>query len=200
MDIVFPKDNEKEFIRIAEKLNIDGICFAYDKPKSVAEFQAKTKVRLSTAVLCRPDDVRRYKGRHLTIVRSPDDQSRLRHIIEKVRPDILFGLEFGRQKDFIHHRASGLNHVLATIAAQKNVAIGFSFSDVLKAKPKQRAVYMGRLMQNIRFARKFKFQTIIASFADNPWHLRSAHDTTSFFISLGITAGEAKAALEWKKR
>ncbi|MBW2996789.1 hypothetical protein KY349_00440 [Candidatus Woesearchaeota archaeon] len=200
IDIVFPKNNEKEFIKLAENLKIERLCLAYDKITDVSEFQAQTKLKLSSAVICTQDNIKKFKGKAFTIMNSPEDQTKLRHIIEKIRPDILFGLESGAKKDFLHHRASGLNHILATIAAQKNVSIGFGFSSILKAKPWQRSVYIGRMMQNIRFARKFKFKTVIASFADNPWNMRSEHDLISFFITLGMTASEAKAALDWVGR
>jgi len=29
IDLVLPKNNEKEFIEIAERLSIDGLCFIY---------------------------------------------------------------------------------------------------------------------------------------------------------------------------
>ena len=198
IDIVFPDNNEQKFIEIAERLRISQLCFAYDKPTSIAEFQAMTGIRLFNAVMCGPENVKKFKGSNITIVKAPEDQTRLRFIIEKVRPDILFNLEFSRQTDFIHHRASGLNHVLAALAKQKKVAVGFNFSAILNAKPRQRAVYMGRIMQNIRFARKFRFRTVKASFAGSPWQLRSEHDLKSFFITLGMTAGEVNAALEWR--
>lgn len=198
IDIVFPRDNEQDFIRIAEALGIDGLCFAYKKPTTIAEFQAKTGVKLSTAVICSPEHVRKFKGKNLTIVKAPEDQTLLRGIIERSRPDILFGLEFSERGDFLHHRASGLNHVLADLARQKKVAIGFGFSGILQAKPRQRAIYMGRMMQNIRFARKFQFRTVMASFADSPWRMRPEHDLKSFLLNLGMTAGEAKASLDWR--
>jgi RNase P/RNase MRP subunit p30 len=197
-DIVFPKNNEEKFIAIAERLGIDSLCFAYDKPIELGAFQAKTKLKVSQAIICNPETVRKYKGKFFTIVKSPEDQTKLRHIFEQVKPDIIYGLEFHHKRDFMHHRASGLNQVLATIAKQKGVAIGFNFSDILKSGPREKAIYIGRMMQNIRFARKFKFQTVIASFSAKPWHLRPEQDIASFFRSIGMTPKEAKEALDWK--
>ncbi|MBU2560911.1 MAG: hypothetical protein KKD17_01340 [Nanoarchaeota archaeon] len=195
-DFVFPKGNEPEFIEIAEKLGIASLCFVYDTPKDISEFQKKTRVKLSTAILCKPEDVKKYKGKFLTIVRAPDDQMQLRHIIEKIRPDILFNLEFHRRKDFLHHRASGLNHILAVLAKEKGVAIGFNFSALVSASPRDRALFLGRMMQNIVFARKFKFRTVIASFAESPWQMRAGQELGSFFVGLGMAAVEVHTALE----
>ncbi|MFC1741260.1 RNase P subunit p30 family protein [Nanoarchaeota archaeon] len=186
IDIVFPKDNEKEFIRIAEKLNLDGLCFVYDTPKDISSFQKGTKLKLSVGVLCKPEDVKRYTGKYLTLMRAPEDQSRIRSIIEKAKPDILFDLEFSRKNDFIHHRASGLNHVLATLARQKGVKIGIDFSRVIGARREERAVYLGRITQNIQFARKFKFDVVCASFTDNSMNLRAKEDIDSFLRCVGL--------------
>jgi RNase P/RNase MRP subunit p30 len=200
IDIVFPRNNENLFIELAEALHLKGLCFAYQKPTDISRFKDKTKIGISSAVLCSPEDVRKYKGKALTLVRAPQDQTKIRNLIESVRPDILFDLEFSRKKDFMHHRASGMNHVLADIARQKKVSIAFNFSGVLDAKPKERAVYIGRTMQNIRFARKFGFMNIIASFADSPWKMRPRNELISFYTALGMTAKEAAYALDWVGR
>ena len=196
IDVVFPKGNESEFISLAEKLGLSGLCFVYSKPTDVSSFQKSSKLKILSGVLCSPNDVRKYK-QHLTFVAAPDDQQDIRGRLESCRPSVLFGLEFGRRKDFMHHRASGLNHILAVIARDKDVAIGFDFASLLSAKPRERALFMGRMMQNIDFARKFKFKVVAATFAKSPWHLRSEHDLNSFFVSLGMTASEAKKAFDW---
>ena len=195
IDVVFPDGNEKSFISLAEKLNLDGLCFVYDKPTDMSGLNSSTNLKLSSAILCNENNVRKFKGKYITILRAPEDQTKLRHIIEQVRPDILFGVEFSRRKDFIHHRASGLNHVMAEIARQKKVSIGFDFSSLMKLNPRDRAVCIGRMAQNIRFARKYEFGIVVVSFANNPWHMRSEQDLASFFKSIGMTAGEVKQSL-----
>lgn len=187
IDIVFPKGNEKEFISIAKRLGLKGLCLVYDRPTDIASFQKDSDLKLISGVLCSPDDVRKYKGKHMTICRAPDDQSKIRTIIEQSKPDIIYGLESARRKDFIHHRASGLNHVMAQLAAEKGVSVGFSLSDVLAAKLKDRPVIMGRMMQNIRFARKYGFGTVFASFAGEPYDMRAKKDISSFFVCLGMS-------------
>lgn len=196
MDSVFPNNNENEFIRIAERLNLEGLCFIYEKPQDISRVQQQTTLKLSTAIICKPEDVRKYKGRFTTIVRAPDDQTRIRHIIEQIRPDILIDLEFARRKDFMHHRASGLNHILAQLAADKGVTIGFNFSRILEARPNDRAVYIGRMRQNLGFARKFKFQMIFASFANHPREVRPRGDMISFFASLGLKTVENASIIQ----
>ena len=50
-------------------------------------------------------------------------------------------------------------------------------------------------MQNIRFARKFKFELAIASFATSPDKMRSPHDLKAFLITLGMHPKESKESL-----
>jgi len=197
IDIVFPKDNEKEFIKMAERLGLEGLVFVYPAPKDIASFQKDTKLKISSGILCKPEDVRKYKGKFLTLVEAPEDQEKIRHIIEQVRPDILFNLEFTRRKDFMHHRASGLNHIMAQLAADHDVAIGFNFSALLSCSQRERAVCLGRMSQNIMFAKKFRFRAVVASFAASHWKIRAPNDILSFFVAAGTAADYIKMSLGW---
>ena len=51
--------------------------------------------------------------------------------------DILLLSEITDQKDFIHSRNSGLNQVLCKLAKKNNVAIGFSFSDLINSDKRE---------------------------------------------------------------
>ena len=194
IDIVFPDNNENEFIKLAERLGLAGLCFVYTRPKDISFFQKSTGLKLFSGVLCAGGDVKKYKDRFVTVVRAPERPEELRGLFEQHRPHVVFGLESQRRPDFLHHRASGLNHVLAVLAREKGVCVGFSFGDVLSAKQDARARIVGRMMQNIVLARKFKFGLCLASFARSPWQLRSEKDMCSFFVSLGMTGPEAKRA------
>ncbi|HII72548.1 TPA: hypothetical protein HA265_07365 [Candidatus Woesearchaeota archaeon] len=193
IDLVFPKNDENAFIALAERLGLQGLCFVYDRPTPPP--QVKTSLKLFSAVLCTEETIRKYKGQHLTVMRCPSDQSRIRLVLEQSKPDILFGLEFSGRSDFIHHRASGLNHIHADLARKNDIIIGFSFSDILSSSSRRRSIVMGRLSQNIIFARKFGFTACIASFAAKPYHLRSPRDLSSFFEALGMHPSDAASSL-----
>src|SRR3989344_9364569 len=70
-----------------------------------------------------------------------------RRAAENKQVDILLAPERAGKKDRLNQRDSGLNPVLCALAHEKNVAIGFSFSDVLNSK--YRATLLGRMMQNV---------------------------------------------------
>lgn len=92
--------------------------------------------------------------------------------------NIIYGLELSNKKDFIFHRNSGINQVLAKIAQIKKVTIGFSFRDFMKAKNK--AAILGRMQQNYKLCKKYKVKTLIASFAHKPEEIQTKTTLQAF--------------------
>ena len=121
-----------------------------------------------------------------------------RKTVENKQIDILLAPERVGRKDRLNQRDSGLNDVLCKLAKENDVAIGFSFSDLLNSK--YRAVVLGRMMQNVRLCRKYKVRMVLASFAHDPWEMRSAYDLLAFGQVLGMTPKEATVALNFTKK
>ena len=188
-DIVFPDGNEAQFIEIASKLGYSHLYFiyAFDKLKK-AEFK-NPKIKITTGIISNANNFRKAKNLSDFVIISGSIQDR--QVLEKIKPVILFDIEKGANKDFIHHRASGLNQVLCKIAHENKVAIGFSFSTILNLESK----VFGRISQNIKLCRKYKVKTVIASFAKKPYEMRSTHDLIALFICLGMHPTEAKKSL-----
>ncbi|MFC1698012.1 RNase P subunit p30 family protein [Nanoarchaeota archaeon] len=186
IDIVFPNNNEKKFIEIAEKLDIKELCFIYkDKIKEIKS----DNVKIYYGILTTPKNAIKYKVDLILIKGSEKGRS----AIDTKIVDIVYELEDSTRSDHTHYRLSGLNHIMAKLAKTNKVNVGFSFSSLLNSKDK--AVTFGRLRQNIRLMRKFKFNGIIASFAQEPYEMRSESDLKSLFISIGMHAKEAKDCL-----
>ncbi len=119
-----------------------------------------------------------------------------REVISNRKVDILVSPHSGiGRKDYLNSRNSGLNEILCKIARKNEVAVGLSFSEVLNSKGVDRALIIGRMMQNIVLCRKFKVQMVLASFASNESEMRAPKDLLSFGIVLGMNPGEAKKAL-----
>ncbi|MFC1691551.1 RNase P subunit p30 family protein [Nanoarchaeota archaeon] len=129
----------------------------------------------------------------LVLAKNPGEE---RELIEKHKPDIIFGMESSEQGDFMHQRNSGLNQVLCKLALSKKVMFGVDFNAILSSNTRKRAELIGRTKQNIKLFRKFGNEVVLASFAQNPYELRSSQDLKSFGIMLGMTSTEAKKALE----
>ncbi len=167
IDIVFPKENEKEFIMIAEKLGHSGLIFVYDKPKDILQLQTGTKIKLFSTTAKK-------------IIQTRGDA---RPLFEKTKNAIIYGLE-NQEKDFTKLRNSGLNEVICEIAKKNNLTIGLSISSILD--PKRKSIILGRMMQNVMLCKKKKVQIIIASLTDNPWQMRSQIDLLALAKELGL--------------
>lgn len=193
IDIVFPRNNEKEFIELAKVLGFDELIFVYSNKADF--YHGALGIVIHNALLCGEKKVQKD---FFCFVRNPEDA---RYVFEKSSPFCVFGLEV-QSRDFMHHRGSGFNHVMARFAAEKGVHLGFSFRSILNSSSVQRAQIIGRLKQNIRLARKYRVKTIIASFAESPFEMRSPHDLANFFAVLGMHPKEAKDSLcrEFKKK
>lgn len=199
IDIVIPNKNEKKFIKMAETLGYTQLVLMYPLKQyekaqlQLKELQKETAIKLSLATLLDTKELQK-KQKGMCFIK---DSEKTRFAIESKRIDSVIELE-NKLRDFVHHRNSGLNEVLCTLLKEKQVSISYSFSLILEKKGSHRAQILGRMMQNISFARKFKFKQIIASFATDPYNMRSSKDLQSLFIVLGMTESEAKQAMSWK--
>ncbi len=190
-DIVFPQQNEQEFVAMAKKLGYTELVFAYETPE---QFYTKpASIKISNAVVCDPKKVERYRKKASLMLVKHTGQDR--YVLEKTKADILFGVEATTERDKTHQRSSGLNHIMCKIAERNKKKIAFDFNMILTAKSKARL--LGRMKQNIKLCRKYKVQTVIASFAQDPLDMRSPQDLQSFFVVLGMHPAEAKKSLNW---
>jgi len=183
IDIIFNRDNEEDFIVMAEKLGFDSLYFANRiSDERLSGLQKKTKLRL-------------YSGCLRLFSAHGSEKNNARHILEKTDIDLAYGMESHMEKDFMHQRNSGLNHILCEIAAKRNKLIGISFGMLIDDTGNKLPQMMGRMKQNARLCRKYKVNLCIASFADDPYRMRGASDLISFGVVLGMNEGEAKKAL-----
>lgn len=107
--------------------------------------------------------------------------------------DVIINQEKVFKRDHLHYRQSGLNQVFLNLAKKNNIAIGFSFNEILKNK--NRPLLLGRMIQNIKLCRKYKVKFMLASFAPGDYGMRNALDLVSFLKCLGATDLESKKAL-----
>ena len=178
LDIVFPRNNEKELAEMAASLGYDEIVFAYDEqhlPRENFEFR-KLKTRI--AVLNPKNPLKARKNADMLVA-----DKDARHCLEKTDIDIVFGLEAKEKRDFMKQRNSGLNHILCAIASRRGKTYGLDFRDVLMAK--NRADIIGKMMQNMMLCRKYRVRTIIFSGATEPFEMRNYRDMKSFFEMMG---------------
>ena len=184
-DIVIPKNNELEFIEIASKLGLKKIYFLYDFDKHMQSQKSKIfdfDVEIGFAINQKNMNTALQQSK-LLVAKSSDKD---RFFIESKKIKLIYGFEEIYRKDYIHQRASGLNHVICELANKNNVAIGFSYSLLFNKDEYHKSVLMGRMMQNIKLCHKYKVKTIIGSFSENPFEMRAPYDIASLFKLLGM--------------
>ena len=198
VDIVFPNNNEEKLIETAEKLDWNGLCFAYRFQQNISlleekteKLRQKTKLKLFIGAAADSKDIQKAKNIFdLVIIKSTENDQQ---ILEKSNPDLIFGMELTAKRDYSHFRQSGLNQVLCRLANKKNIIFAMPLSIILKSEDKPKI--LGRIMQNITLCRKFKANLAFCSFAENPYEMKSSNDLMSLAIALGMEYHEAKDAL-----
>ncbi len=158
-----------------------NLCFVYNNQKEVKEIK-ESRVKISKAFFANKNSIISLRN-NFTLMKSA-----LRQDIE-LKPNLVISNEKIAVKDNLHYRHSGLDQVMCRIMAKEGIIYGINFNDVLNADSEQRAVLMGRMMQNIDFCRKYKVKVVIGSFALKPYELRSFHDLEAFGAALGMNPG-----------
>jgi RNase P/RNase MRP subunit p30 len=205
VDYLFPQNNESYLLNEAQRLGYKKVFLIYNFSKELDYQKLEKKIEnkkkkfsnliILTGLLAQPKEIQKAKKFTKFIFtdlkdKSPDD---VRKTIEIHKPFMIFNLEF-QKFDFIHHKNSGLNHITSKLLFENNIRLGFSFSLILFTK--NRFFILGRIMQNIKFARKFKFKTAIGSFTNNNNIIRNSSDLESLFIKLGMHPKEASDSFE----
>ena len=199
-EIVLPNDNEQEFIDIALKLNIKKLYFLYnfdeyDKNKIQEKIDSaeNKKINLQIGLIVNQKNINKALQQSKLLVAKSSDKDRL--FIESKKIKLIYGFEEIHKKDFLHQRASGLNHIICELASKNNVDIGFSYSSLFNKNHTYASQLIGRMMQNISLCRKYKVKTIIGCFSNNPFHLRSPHDLISLFTLSGMNIKNTKESI-----
>ncbi len=166
IDIVFPSNNEEEFLRISKKLGIE-LVFCYASGKLY-------KPRNNSIILC---------------------NSNSREIFESHIPLHIYWLEDSAKADSMHTRHSGMNHILAELAHKNDHTICFSPSLLMGENNPYFSMLLGRMMQNVMLCRKYNIQMKLATFAKIPYRLRTEKEMESFGHFIGMTRGEINSSL-----
>ncbi|RLF74559.1 ribonuclease P protein component 3 [Thermococci archaeon] len=98
--------------------------------------------------------------------------------------------EFGR-KD------SGLDHVLARLAAKNEVAIGFSLAPLLRTTQYEKANILKFMIKNWKLVNKYKAPRFLTSSAESKWEVRPPKDLMSLGTALGMEIPQAKSSLSF---
>ena len=113
-----------------------------------------------------------------------------RKILEYGKFDILLNLEANKEKDRLKQLDSGLNHIMAKIAANKGICIGIDIKRLRDLEKREKAIILSRIMQNIKTCRKAKTKIKILNYKEKT-------NAFSLLISLGASTQQAKEAIDF---
>jgi len=190
-----------EIAKRAKLLGYKGICFtSYFKDKNhinelkekISKVSKKTKIEIYLGIEARGIDelieVKKIRRNFDFLLVKGSDLRLNRRAVETKEVDILSFTELKR-KD------SGLNHIMARLAAENDVAIGINFRDILLSSKNTRAFIMHKIQENVKLCKKFKVSMIICSGAISHWQLKDPTVLISMGCLLGLEFNEAKEAL-----
>ena len=129
--------------------------------------------------------IKNSKEKPLVVMAQNDEFNR--KILEYGRFDILLGVESGNRKRSLRNIDSGFNHVLGEIARKNKVSIGIDVKELSRLNKEQRAMYLERIMQNIRICRKSGAKITLLNYEDKL-------SAFSLLLSLGASTQQAKEA------
>ena len=115
-----------------------------------------------------------------------------RRVVETLRVDYLVSPERGKKVDSLKQRDSGVNHVVARIAREREVDIVVDFNSVAGLKGKKKALRLGRIMQNVRVCRKAGCGLKIASFGTKMSEVVGEKERRAFGQSLGMSSVQVR--------
>ena len=111
-----------------------------------------------------------------------------RKILEYGKFDILLSPEAGQRKDGLKQMDSGLNSILARIAAKNNISIGIDINEISGLNKKDKALRLARIKQNIAICKKTKTKLIALNYKDQK-------DIFNLLLTLGASTSQAKEAI-----
>ncbi|MBN2422554.1 hypothetical protein JXB41_04965 [Candidatus Woesearchaeota archaeon] len=193
IDICFPQDNEEQFIKIAGRLGTKALCFVYESNTDFDVINAKLnklKFKYYVGITIKNSRDLNKINNNRNIVMTEDNS---RSFVETKKINMHYNFENVSKKDFLHYRNSGLNQVLCKVLQEKNKLIGLSFSNILNSSCKP--VLFGRYIQNARLLKKYNCKFVIASFASQPYELRSRKALISLGICLNFNLRFVKEAM-----
>ena len=76
----------------------------------------------------------------------------------------------------MHHRNSGINHIVAKQMIEKGIVYGFPVAALIHAALDEQATLLGRLRQNMEILKKYKVDITLASFSSDPMDMRNEKD------------------------
>lgn len=172
MDLLFPKENEKELASEAKRLGFGEVIFCYTDEKKIPKTTIEGTKR--ALLVAEQKQVSKY-GKKADMLIGPAR----REFFEDKRISGIIGVGLQQSKDHTHFRKS-LTQVEAKLAKEQKKIIFLNFADVLASKKPEQI--LGRWAQDKITCKANSLK--IVSGASDVMGLRSRKDLENFFKTL----------------
>lgn len=172
IEVICPKKHEEEYVKILSKLGTEKVLFLYEKePKTLENLEKTYDIEIFTGLIDtnKPHNIVFKKGN--------------RHNVENRSVPYLYGFESFSNNDHMHYRKSGMNQVIAKLLKERDKYYVIPVENILTSPEPQ--ILLGRIELNLKMARKYGFNVIIAGMNTDPKLLRAKEEYKSLIRSLG---------------
>ncbi len=191
----------EELASTAKMLGYKGICFAeyYENENQLKKLEneiRKTSEKIGIKILLGFEARSVKELRFLAEIRKKFDVLLVRggdlklnrEAVETPEVDILTHPEYERLD-------SGLDHIMAKLAAKNDVAIEVNFRQIALSSKATRSKILSNIQNNIKLAKKFNAPIILCSGAISHFELKDPYIMASFATIFGLELKEAKNAI-----
>jgi len=180
IDVCFPKNNEKEFIEIAEKLGTNGLVFLYDVKTKIPDIK-ENKIKIWQFYI---NNNPSYNKKNIVF------RNNLKKITKK-KQIIYFYDGFEKIKKNFHAPSKNITQVnIKTLKEQENL-FGISFNHILNCSSEEIEI----VKFIVRLCSKYKLKIFFASFAEKPELLRAKSELLGIVKEIGIKNQKNKPVL-----
>ena len=118
-----------------------------------------------------------------------------RRAIETLKIDYLVSPERGDKKDSLKQRDSGINHVVAKMMKERDVAIVVDLSEVSLLSGKAKALRIEKIIQNVKICRKAFCDIKVASLASEKVGLSDEKARKAVGFSFGMSSSQVSSSV-----
>ncbi len=107
----------------------------------------------------------------------------MKKVVSKTSTHVV-GVEYTDEKDGLHQRRSGLNHVILADFKKRGVVVLFDYGSLRNLSEKKKATILGRMRQNISLCKKNKIEYSFVSLAKEILEMKDKKDVKVFQRSI----------------
>ncbi len=181
------QDSITEYAIKAKKFGYSGIAVInstinLDMVSKPNNFSIYSGIEISCKSFKLRDEIKKYKDKKdILIVRGGNEEFN-RTAVETEGLDILL-------------QPLVFNHILARIAGDNSITLGFNISSIIHMRGEARTRELVIMRSNLKHARKYGLQMILASNSYSHYDLRSPREMAALSGLFGMTAKEAVDAM-----